>query len=1237
GGGGGGGSSQTTWPFFKPPTGPDLLASVNQPPVYREQPTSCQPCTDARNQAAFQCLVEFLNPFPLLGCFKGAYDCGKSIGQQEATPEALAGCLSSLPECGEGLGLELGGKIPLVGEVLGLIACGCEICGACKNIPGDTTDCGPCDFNPFGGGTHSVVRKLAGSSASGDIYAPLIAETARLQSMVVPFVYYFGTNTWLQVTNGSTLQALLNQFSAAAATNTAGSYFITPSERAAVLALPIPWPLVTNDVNAFLDRWNRTMTNYAAGIVNSYQVPANGITNFIAFDQWLSIVQAASESVDSYIAQGISDPAAFWLSLRDGTFARMTGTQAGTCGQVRIQLDQDFILARNAFNATLLLNNQSPTSPLSNIKVLLLISDSNGLSANGVFTISSPTVSGLGAVDGTGLLATLASGSASWTLVPTRQAATNGPTLYSVGGILQYTQDGHTVTIPLFGAPITVYPDPALHVKYFQQRDVYGDDPLTPQIEPSIPFVLGVMVENRGQGSANNVRIISSRPKIVDNEKGLAIDFKIIGSVVEGQPQTPSLTANFGTLGPGARGIGLWYLTSTLQGLFLDYQANFQHVDDLGLTNLSLIDDLSIHGLIHLVQAQGAFEDGQPDFLVEDSPNLNNLPDKIYLSDGTTNPVSGVTQATIDAPASSGHLAVQLTAQMPAGWVYLQVPDPGNGQFTLTRVVRSDGVQIYFNTNVWTTDRTFIGGGHPPIRENVLHLLDYGSTGSYTLYYQSPPAPDTTPPTSAVAVLPANSYPQISLNWSGSDNPGGSGIAFFDIFVSTDSGPFAPWLQRSTFTSSLYPGQLGHTYAFYSLATDAAGNRQAQPDVPDAQTTVNLTNAPPIILAATNVVINEGDTLSLTLPASEPEPGESLTFRLGPGAPASLSLNPATGLITWPTAQTAGASTNVFSVIATDNGQPPLSATGSVTVVVRLVNHPPTLAPIANYIINEGFLLLVTNVATDPDPGQVLTFSLGVGAASGTSINPTNGIFSWLPSDTQGPSTNLIAIIVTDNGVPPLSATQQFTVIVRDTLPDITLNLGSTNVLAGESGTVPFVLRASLPLTNLSCLLSAPVSLLTNLSLSPLAPEVTAATLLPAGSNTYALSLNLDPSQQTASVRPVVALGFLTTSNGHSAIVPLTAAQLLGRQSGGPIISNGVVTSGQIIVVAIEPVLGLAASNSLQLTLYGQPGTAYSVLSNASLLPGTWGTQTSFTLTNRLITLPLPATAPATFYRALRP
>src|SRR5947208_3964094 len=84
-------------------------------------------------------------------------------------------------------------------------------------------------------------------------------------------------------------------------------------------------------------------------------------------------------------------------------------------------------------------------------------------------------------------------------------------------------------------------------------------------------------------------------------------------------------------------------------------------------------------------------------------------------------------------------------------------------------------------------------------------------------------------------------------------------------------------------------------------------------------------------------------------------------------------------------------------------------------------------------MINELGTLVVTNTATDEDlPANPLTFSLEPGAPAGASINLTNGVFTWTPTEAQGPSTNLITVRVTDDGSPPSSDTGSFTVVVTE-------------------------------------------------------------------------------------------------------------------------------------------------------------------------------------------------------------
>jgi hypothetical protein len=94
---------------------------------------------------------------------------------------------------------------------------------------------------------------------------------------------------------------------------------------------------------------------------------------------------------------------------------------------------------------------------------------------------------------------------------------------------------------------------------------------------------------------------------------------------------------------------------------------------------------------------------------------------------------------------------------------------------------------------------------------------------------------DASLPTSQVnplrAVTTSTSFP---VSWTGDDGAG-SGIASYDVYVSTDGGLFTPYLTGTTETSTTFTGQFGHSYAFYSVATSNVGLVQ-QPPFPQATT-----------------------------------------------------------------------------------------------------------------------------------------------------------------------------------------------------------------------------------------------------------------------------------------------------------------------------------------------------------------------------------------------------------------
>src|SRR5690349_12336633 len=133
----------------------------------------------------------------------------------------------------------------------------------------------------------------------------------------------------------------------------------------------------------------------------------------------------------------------------------------------------------------------------------------------------------------------------------------------------------------------------------------------------------------------------------------------------------------------------------------------------------------------------------------------------------------------------------------------------------------------------------------------------------------------------------------------------------------------------------------------------------------------------------------------------------------------------ASGALGWTPHECEGPGTNTLTTVVTDNGVPPLSATNSFDVVVTEVNVAPVLPGQTNHTIGEQTLLVVTNTASDADvPANTLSYQL-INAPAGASID-ASGVISWTPNESQGPGTNTLTTVVTDNGVPPLSATNSF-------------------------------------------------------------------------------------------------------------------------------------------------------------------------------------------------------------------
>ena len=408
------------------------------------------------------------------------------------------------------------------------------------------------------------------------------------------------------------------------------------------------------------------------------------------------------------------------------------------CARVKIRLDQDMVLTRTILRASLSLENGSAEHKIEDINVMLNITDENFEDANDKFIITDIALTNITNIDGTGELGENESGNVEFEIFPALDAAPDKATMYGFGGSFSYTLDGQYHETKLVPTNLLVYPEPRLSINYFHQKDVFSDDPFTEEVEPAEPFTLGIMVTNSGAGTAYNFNITSSEPKIIENEKGLLIDFKLLGTTLDGETIDNTFKVDFGDIGPDQTKVGQWLLSASLQGKFIDYSATFEHTSGLGDNRPSLLDSVEIHELIHTLLCNRESDDDITDFLVNDIADDDSMPDTIYLSDSSVESVE-VLDASADSSIDGNDMICHiLLDETTAGWGYLRIDDPGNGSYELLSVTRdSDGKNLLVGKNVWLTNRTIHPVNLPERIERYLHLVDYAPCSSYTVTYKS--------------------------------------------------------------------------------------------------------------------------------------------------------------------------------------------------------------------------------------------------------------------------------------------------------------------------------------------------------------------------------------------------------------------------------------------------------------------------------------------------------------------
>jgi hypothetical protein len=192
---------------------------------------------------------------------------------------------------------------------------------------------------------------------------------------------------------------------------------------------------------------------------------------------------------------------------------------------------------------------------------------------------------------------------------------------------------------------------------------------------------------------------------------------------------------------------------------------------------------------------------------------------------------------------------------------------------------------------------------------------------------------------------------------------------------------------------------------------------------------VIMPNLPPRLVDPADTAINEGQALTITLKAIDPN-NDNLAYSM---ASFPMGAQLAGNVFSWtPTFKQAGTFSILFRVRETDR-TPPLADSQTATVTVRNVNHAPVLAPIDAKTVAERDTLAFTLSASDTN-GDSIRFTMA-NPPQGATIAPlsmTTARFSWAPTGSQAGGYS-VRFIVSDNGIPGMSDTEDVAITVRDT------------------------------------------------------------------------------------------------------------------------------------------------------------------------------------------------------------
>ncbi|MES2904247.1 MAG: cadherin domain-containing protein [Pseudomonadota bacterium] len=362
---------------------------------------------------------------------------------------------------------------------------------------------------------------------------------------------------------------------------------------------------------------------------------------------------------------------------------------------------------------------------------------------------------------------------------------------------------------------------------------------------------------------------------------------------------------------------------------------------------------------------------------------------------------------------------------------------------------------------------------------------DFETKATYNVTVTATGAGGTTTQNVAVAVTNVNEAPVITSSTTAAaigenqtgvavytataTDPEGNGITY-SLGTGGDNGLFSINATNGTVTLNASPDfETKATYTFTVVATD-----NASPALSSSRTVtlpiLNVNEAPIITSPTTAAAISENagpNAAVYTVAAIDRDAGSAVTYSLGTGGDNGFfSINPVNGTVSLINAANFEAkSSYTFTVIATDNGNPALTASRVLTLAVNDVNENPVITSPTTATVAENApvgTVVYTAAATDVDSDTILTYSLGGADAGLLNINAVTGAVTLRTSaNFEAKSVYNFTVTATDDDVPSLTAVRAVTLNVANINETPTFATASQTVNFGENGTGVVLIAAA--------------------------------------------------------------------------------------------------------------------------------------------------------------------------------